>query len=467
MSRVKVIGGIGISSVTGARYIDMSSTYKGSNSSFAGTQPATPPDDSEITANGKPWANWGTDNLLPVKMTDDIEACGVLNAGIDVKARFGMGKGIWPVYTERKGDGSEVITKVVEDPIITDWLEESNDFHSCFGWFKDLIGFGQGQARFVLTRDRKKIAYVQRDDISECRYEKMDKYGTMKNVYMSADWANVSSYPSDKVIKIPLLPFNGTVQNLTDRTSGFEFAMRLVYPTWRRRYYTLPAWLAAYKWVQIAKGVPEMKAALFENNMRLKYMVVIYEKYWETAYGSETWENYDEGEKEQKRSDLYDEIDKFLVGSENAYKSIYVDGYTTIDGSKFQNIDIIPIKDDTKNGELLPDASAANFEILFALSINPALIGSHGVTTSGYGGGAGSGSDIREAGLYEIIKQEFERRYLSRVFNIVKQYNGWDPRIKFVFPNMVLTTLDTGGQTKSVVGAPTPGENTDKSKKAA
>jgi hypothetical protein len=461
---VTVKNGIGVSSVTGTRYIDMSAVY-GSQKQTEGIKSVVPADSTEITSNGRPWANWGNDNLLPQTMAADIEACGVLISGIDVKARFGMGKGIWPVYTERRSDGSEVITDIVDNAEIVDWLEESNDFHNCFAWFRDIIGFGQGQARYVLTRDRKKIAFVQRDDITECRYEKMDEYGTMKHVYMSADWENVSGFPSDKVIKVPLLPFNGTYNDLKSRTTGQEFAMRLVSPTWRRRYYTLPAWLAAYKWVQIAKGVPEMKAALFENNMRLKYMVVIYEKYWETSFGVEVWESYTPEEKEEKRQALYDEIDQFLVGAENAYKSIYIDGYTDGNGNKFQNVDIIPIKDDTKQGELLPDASAANFEILFALSINPALIGSHGVTSKGYGGGAGSGSDIREAGLYEIIKLEFERRYMSRVFNIVKKYNGWDPKIKFVFPSLVLTTLDTGGETKSVVGSPAPGENTDKGAK--
>lgn len=457
---VKVVQGIGYSQVTGTRYIDMSEVY--SNSLKPGVQTVVAPDNKEITNNGKPWASWGNDNLLPQKMAKDISECGVLNSGIDVKARFGMGKGIWPVYTNRLPDGSEEIIKIEDDPEILDWLEESNDFHNCFGIFKDMIAYAQGQVRFVLDRSRKKIAYMQRDDITECRYEKMDKYGTMKNVYMSANWNSVFSYPNPYVIKIPLLSFTGTVNDLKSRVSGYEFGYRLVYPTWVRRYYTIPAWMAAYKWVQIAKSVPEMKAALFENNMRIKYQVVVYEKYWDQAFGSDVWISYTEEEREQKRVELYDNIDKFLVGSKNAYKSIFIDGYTDHAGNKFQNIDIIPIKDETKAGELLPDASASNFEILFALSVNPAVIGSHGVTSSGYGGGAGSGSDIREAGLYEILKQEFERRYLSRVFNIVKMYNGWNPKLKFVFPNMVLTTTDTGKQVKSVIGSPKPGENTDK-----
>ena len=120
-----------------------------------------------------------------------------------------------------------------------------------------------------------------------------------------------------------------------------------------------------------------------------------------------------------------------------------------VSGKGLQYIEIKPIDDTTKQGELLPDSAAANSEILFALMMNPALMGAD--TPGGpYSGGAGSGSNIREAALVQVMIQEFERQQISRILNIVKKVNGWPADIVWRFPGLVLTTLDTGKSTKEV-----------------
>jgi hypothetical protein len=211
----------------------------------------------------------------------------------------------------------------------------------------------------------------------------------------------------------------------------------------------MPTWYAAKKWVEIAKNVPTMKAQMFENNIRLKYIVTIYDSYWTRVFGDE-WNSYDFKTKEEKRAETYDAIDKWLVGSTNAYKSVFVPGsYDPINWKAVPEIEIKPIEDSTKQGELLPDSAAANSEILFALMMNPALMGAD--TPGGpYSGGAGSGSNIREAALVQVMIQEFERQQLSRILNIVKKVNGWPKDIVWRFPGLVLTTLDTGKSTKEV-----------------
>jgi hypothetical protein len=151
---------------------------------------------------------------------------------------------------------------------------------------------------------------------------------------------------------------------------------------------------------------------------------------------------------------VYDEIDEFLAGAENAYKSIFVDGkLDPVTQTRYSMIDIEPIEDNTKPGELLPDSAAANIEILFALMMNPALMGANSFG-KGYGGGAGSGSDIREATMVQIMIQEFERQCISKKLNLVAHINGWKDRIPNLvwrFPGMVLTTLDKGKSTESIV----------------
>jgi hypothetical protein len=119
----------------------------------------------------------------------------------------------------------------------------------------------------------------------------------------------------------------------------------------------------------------------------------------------------------------------------------------------FKYIQISPIKDETKQGELLPDSAAANFEILFSIGMSPALIGMNVLGGGSYGGGAGSGSDIREAAMVQIMIQSFERQSLVRKLSLASRINGWSARhagLVWRFPGQVLTTLDKGKSTEAV-----------------
>ena len=68
----------------------------------------------DLNAVNWPWALWGANNNLPAEMVKAIEACGVLSAAIDGKARFGMGKGPKPFKVlQVNADGSEDRKSVV------------------------------------------------------------------------------------------------------------------------------------------------------------------------------------------------------------------------------------------------------------------------------------------------------------------------------------------------------------------
>jgi hypothetical protein len=125
----------------------------------------------------------------------------------------------------------------------------------------------------------------------------------------------------------------------------------ITHPGWDEQYYPMPLWYAALKWVKIAQGIPEMKAVLFENNLRVKQVVIIYESFWTEAFGDE-WENYTDEDKEEKRKKVYKDIDDFLVGSKNAYKTVFTTGYRDTEGRTYANIEFKPIDDTTKAGRV-------------------------------------------------------------------------------------------------------------------
>lgn len=440
---------ISFSQQSGAQYIDMAAA-PGVNGNFGNPakkmQPVIPSQLWEFL----PWAIWGTNNLKPQEMIADIETCGILNTIINAGARFGLGEGLDPIIIKRDGP-KKVIDKYVDDPEILNFLEDNNANSHNFGWMQDMLGMGNAVGRFMLNKEGTKIVQFQRDDISEARFEKKDESGKIKNVYFCAEWDKIADDKDNRIIKVPLLDMNNPLKDLQEKAARgiYEHAFTFRYPSWGKHYYSVPLWYAQYKWVKIAQGVPEMKAAMFQNNMRIKYIVVIYEEYWENAY--EDWNDIDDDEKETRRSQLFDEIDAYLIGGNNAYKTIFVDGKFTLDGKPQQFIEIKPIEDSTKQGELLPDSAAANSEIAFAMLFNLAIVG--GNQASGLYESSQGGSNVRESILMQIIIRELERMYVRKVYNIIKRFNGWDktyPGLEFIIPATVLTTLDTGGSSKPV-----------------
>ena len=112
-----------------------------------------------------------------------------------------------------------------------------------------------------------------------------------------------------------------------------------------------------------------------------------------------------------------------------------------------KGIEVEAIDNKIKDGAYLPEASAANSEIMFALGVDPSLLG------AGIPGGkmnTGSGSDKREA--FSILTSLFKsKREISLYpWQFIRDYNGWDEDLEGGFGNIELTTLDanpTGTQT--------------------
>lgn len=444
-------GAVAVRTMSGAAFINMAAAPGVGKAGMAAATPKqTLPFDQ---LNTQPWALWGKDNLLPQQMIVDIETCGILNSIIDAQARFALCEGMVPVIMKINDEGVKVIDRYVDEPYIIDFLETNNHFFQTFGWFKDLRAFGSGVARFILNKEKTEIATFQRDDVTETRFQKQDpKTKKISKLYYSAQWDKVIADDADIIFNLPLLDPIDPVQDLRDKAEAgiVEHAMTFRYPSWGKHYYSVPLWYAAYKWVKIAQGVPEMKAAMYENSMRLKYMVVIYEQYWADAY--ENWQDMDDATKDAKRNELYDEIDKCLVGAKNSHKTLYVDGKFSIDGKPQPYIEVKPIEDSTQPGEYLPDSAAANSEIAFANMWNNAMFG--GNQKNGLYQENQGGSNVREGSTLQTIIQEYDRKVVQGVMNVIKRFNGWDkklPGLEFIIPATMLTTLDTGAGSKPVI----------------
>lgn len=404
------------------------------------------------------WALWGSDNLLPVQMADNIENCGVLSAALDAKARIAAGKGIQPFFLENVGDDGKEELKWVNDAEILDWLEENSVFDLGLDFSYDRSGYGWRTGSFMLNRTKDKIARVFRKDVYECRLQKKNDKGIIENLIMCGDWPQYNSTALDTKhhIKVPALLEGFELADLNLRAasssySNLEFAFIDRRLRNGRQYYPLPLWYAARKWVEVARAIPSQKTAMFKNQITLKYLVTISEKYWNKTFPG--FASFDIEKKKQIVDETYANIDDCLSGNDNAYKSIFAStSFDPISGKEIPDVQIENIDDKVKDGKMLPESAAANSEILFALMINPSLMGA-GAPGGPYANNAG-GSNVRENYLIQMMIMEEERKMNSSYMNVVKHFNGWskkyaDKRLVFRYQSSLLTTLDTGKSTKA------------------
>ena len=470
--------GIGYSSKTGALYTSNGVATYGSKDgaafNAADGAKVKEPDETLVDFSSGIWSRWGTNNVLPLEFADHIENVGVLNSALDAQSRIAMGKGFMPFLLNNvSADGTEEL-EWVSDSEILDWLELNDVYNFGKETIYDKNGYGWSTGSYILSKDRKKINRVFRRDVSNVRLEKMDGKHTIKSIIECTDWLLASAtFDSKKMIQIPALLEGYELQDLKDRKSGYEFAFINRSTRQTRIYYPLPLWYSARHWVKVARSVPAFKNAMFNNQITLKYIISISDKYWESIYGT-AWQDestYDQEKKKKLMEEKYDEIDMWLTGEENSYKTLSSGSYyDPITQKEVPFITITVIDDKVQDGKHLPESSAANSEILFALMMNPALIGA-GQPGGPYSNNAG-GSNIRESYLTQMMISEAERKDVANVLNLVKNYNGWKdrlektktvttgsgslatkrtftPRLVFRCVSNFMTTLDTGGNTKN------------------
>ena len=382
------------------------------------------------------YSPWGDNNLFPQEDLNDLAYNSVALRALEKRKNVHYGRGI-AAYTEVPDDTNKetgvkrVPITLKSHPKILEFFRVNRVNIQQLDNIGALEIFANSWIEFIPNKERTEINKVFVKDPAYCRNGIMNpNSGRIEKMFYSANWDGTA-----EPVEIPMFDpakYDGT------KYKDSKFIYPLFYKSFNRSYYHLAVWNGVRQngWMSIANKVPQLKKAIMENQMTIKYHIEIPDDYFTNRYPSK---DFTDAQREQKRQDKIVELNDFLSNVENSGKAIVTLSYwdkvarAAFPGWKFNVIDN-KLKDDA----YLPDSQAANSEILFAIGVDPSLIGSG---MPGAKLGAGSGSDKREAfwmlnaemGPYRAISLDW--------LYFVRDFNKWGSDVQFDY--MVVDTSQT------------------------
>ena len=383
---------------------------------------------------------WGIDNLYPQKFYKKYLKNGAAVGGVSAlkSTHYGTGLSIVKDAPTESGEFEKIKQSIRKYSDIYQFFKDNKLQKFWYEKITDQTLFHIAFTEHCLSVDQNKIVRVKRQKAAHCRFTQQNKDGVIEYVILNTDWSNYDEkYNTGFYFADPDM----TVEELkawVKEKKIYNFLTASVYPLVDETYYPLADWHAVDRsgWMDVANSVPELKQALFENQLHFKYIVYISDYYFESFY-KEEWDEFDADKRQKMREDLSRTIDEHMSGNKGSGKSL-VSPIFDENGKFVKGIEVVPVDNKLKDGSYLPDASAANTEILFAMGVDPVIVGA-GTPGSVQGR---SGSDKREA--YTILSANLTpRRHITLDdFDLWKEWNGWPDDLEGVFPSVNLTTLD-------------------------
>jgi len=392
-------------------------------------------------------ASWGANNDYPQKIVKAIKMSGSGSSALRFLRKSHYGNGL-VLMTNQPDDNGKKQPKLVDlsvYPEIKDFFKKSMFPKVMKEIIADMEWFSIAFPEYILSNNFQTINRVKRHQAAWCRFELMDeKSGLVEHVYISEKFGKASvSADSPFVAKVPVIDSYWTPEEVKEYCKAnniYKFVRPVFYPLIDEAYYPQAEWHSVVNngWLDVANSIPDFKKNIFLNQVSIKFVIEIDERYFEAVY-AQNWADFTIEERKTIRQNLIDGVNESLVGNKNAAKSIQSMMFVDDKGVQTSAIKITAVDDKLKDGSYLPEAEAANSEILFALGVDPSLIGA-GIP----GGklGAGSGSDKREAFTILQALKKTDRETTLEIYDFIAGYNGWDDTLEAQFENTVLTTLD-------------------------
>jgi hypothetical protein len=405
----------------------------------------------KLSFDGQSLVNWGSDNNFPHKANEMIRSVGVLNTGLKFMRNFTLGQGIFPVEVTGYDEQGNEQLQVINNPELTAFCESRLVRRYMEKAMRDYFKFGVANVQLITNADASKMVGINTINTMFCRYTEA-KNGIIEKVVVSGRWPD--SPPKEAYEVFDLLDEYDPAADLQRRR--FEGSLKnksvvfSIKDSWSNNdYYSEPIWWAAYLagWVDVARVVPKFLLKAYANQVTWKWHVKIPYAFWDKKFPKEDYATPEL--RKDAIQEYMDLIETNICSQENADKPIFTFYEINPNNGKAEEQWIIePLDNKSKEGDRLVTSAAANSEIMFAMMLNPNVLGA-GMPGGVYSGNQG-GSNIREAFLVNIANAWLDRQNLLDPLEAYLQYNGVSG-IQLRFRNTILTTLDTGaGTTKKL-----------------
>ncbi len=194
--------------------------------------------------------------------------------------------------------------------------------------------------------------------------------------------------------------------------------------------------------------VPAFLKKAYTNQITWKWHIQIPYAFWDRQFPANEFGTIDLRKKAIE--DYMDDVKNNLCGIDNADKPIFTFfEINPLNGKVEEKWIIEPLNNKLNSEQNLVTSAAANSEIMFAIMVNPNVMGA-GMLGGAYAGNSG-GSNIREAYLINVANVWLDRQTMLDPVEIVHRYNGGDENVEWRFRNTILTTLNYGARTKKTL----------------
>lgn len=439
----------------------MQVTAKGSSSPGKNTNPdgsAVPhieaTSSKEEEEGKKAWIPWGVNDDFPKVVTKLLRKSTIGRAGLKLitKSLYGQRLITYKVVEGVTSGGTETI-EMVSFPQWEEIMARSNMNMVLLNLCQDHSWFEMSMPQIRFNGNKTEIWAIDYQKTSHCRFAPADlKTGIIPTVFVSANFPEAKVEECQAIPMIDSMQFHDQMDDIRADLKNLKYIFPQMWPDVLNDYYPVASWDSAREsgYLDIAISIPIYIKALFKNQVSLKYQIDIPMEYFEDLY-KDSWHTMTPDEKDDVFTNLYDEIVDQLTGAENAQKALMTFSRTGQNGKAIGQWTIKTIDDKSKSGDLLPNSSAANNEILAAMNLNPAQIGYGNSGGAPNGGDSNGGSNIREGSLQMRSTLKPDRDVLLQFFEFVKAWYNMDPKIRIGIQDQVLVTLDEGKGTKKVI----------------
>ena len=408
---------------------------------------------------------WGQNNIFPNEILAKIAKSHDISSNLLFNIQVAYGDGIMPVkktWNDAKKDFD--YTPILNNPDINEFFENNDMSVYLLEQLNDIYYFYNSFPEIILSRDpdssKRKVVSLQSKEAVFSRWVKKNSEGVIDTHLYGSRWFEPQPGDMD-VIATSVLHPKWTLMDLKQkmglmpRIDGktiddkcFRYIVPVTIPVPGRQYYHKPQWYSLIEsgWYDFAMAIPEFKKAILKNQMTIKYIIYINERYFPAIFAEEGI--VDDDKKKARMKKEYDDIGKFLSGTKNSGKGTFSKFKYNHDGKEEYMIKIEPIVNHFKGGEYIEDSEEASNILAYGMGVHGALIGSHGKA------GNINGTESRE--LF-TIKQALAKPVRDRVLKplyVVKAINKWPSDTDFIIRNTQLTTLDKGTGAVKSTGSP-------------